>query len=210
MPYLKDVNPESSTGREAIVRAGKAKGLSAASTDYPYAVYREPQGAMKAAEYAFAAWINSDVVNLSSEKEEWARVRPTRESEMKRLFTSTFAGAYLEKVAEQDKKEGRSSGVQTASLATMQGATVVLKGVDRSKPNEYVYSLELSDPEHFDGVEKTEWVVYFEGASVPSTAAAAATASYAMSGSDVAYAYGSSTPQKSVKKPKGSYLRSPK
>jgi len=158
----------------------------------------------------------------------WVNSWDNQVSEAQRLYVSAFVGAYLEKVKELDEKEAAkrqpppqpkpvytpqpqpAATPQPATLATMQGATVVLKGVDRSKPNEYVYSLELSDPEHFDGVEKTEWVVYFEGASVPSTAAAAVTATYAMSGSDVTYAYGSSTPQKSVRKPKGSYLRSPK
>ncbi len=208
MPNWVDVDPEKSSGREQIVRTGKNKGESAATTDYPYAVYREQQGAMSAAEYAFAAWMKNDVFAYSEKEQQWAKQKPIWQPEMKRLFTTTFAGAYLEKVAEQDKKSGRSSSVQPATLATLQGATVVLKRVDR-KTNEYVYSLELSDPEYFDGVEKTEWVVYFEGATVPATEAATTTAAYGIASSDVARAYGSGTPQKTARKPQGSYLRKP-
>ncbi|SRR6266487_1082852 len=204
MPAASNVNPQETSGRKEIVSAATGKGVDTAMADYPHAVYREPQGAMKAAEYIFTAWFNDSIYYKSDYEKQLTQWKP----EMQRLFTSTFVGAYLEKIAERDKKEGRSSGVPTASLATMQGATVVLKRVDR-KTNEYVYSLELSDPEYFDGVEKTEWVVYFEGASVPSTAAAAATAAYAIAGSDVARSYGSSTPQKAARKPQGSYLRKP-
>jgi len=204
MTHISNFNPEESSGRQRIVDEAKRIGESAAKTDYPHAVYRESQGAMKAAEYAFAAWWKNDV----SSKDYKQKELPEWQTEMRRLFTTSFAGAYLEKVAEQDKKEGRSSSVQPATLATMQGATVVLKRVDR-KTNEYVYSLELSDPEYFDGVEKTEWVVYFEGATVPATEAATTTAAYGQTSSNSGNAYGSSTPQKTARKPMGSYLRRP-
>ncbi len=162
---------------------------------------------------------------LSKEQAEVARW-DAQIDEARRLFVSAYASAYLEYVQKEDVRRAPPPPQPTpqpqpkpqpqptpqpatpSNTATYQGAKITLKDVDR-KANEYVYYLELTDSENFDGIEKTEWVVYFEGATVPTTEAATTTAAYGQTSSNSGNAYGSSTPQKTARKPKGSYLRRP-
>ncbi len=92
------------------------------------------------------------------------------------------------------------------------GATVTVKRVDRSRPNEYVYYLELVDPGHIEGsYEPQPLTIYFEGATEPESTASTSTA-YGSSGTTARAEAGYIIPPPSTsgisqrpRKPKGSY-----
>lgn len=195
--------------RKAVMEEGKKRGSKRATDDYPYAVYRDRSSVERSADQAFEEWFREVTTGTNGPffLNYWNSI-PSNHPEGERLFIAAWVAGYEETVAKKDEatRPKVQPQLQPAQPATSTGTRVTVTKIDRS-PDEYVYHLELTDPEYFDGIEKTEWVVYFEGASVPATEATRATTAYGMASSSVVY--GSATPQKTARKPKGSYLRKP-
>jgi hypothetical protein len=194
---------------ELIISSGIDDGEKLAVSEYPYLVERDTAAMVTKARDI----LRRKFENLRNTPGTIYNAYQNNSSlpyEVESAYINNFVTAYFKKLAKLDEKAGISltTPATPSNTATLQGAKIILTRVER-KTNEYVYHLELVDPENFDGVERTEWVVYFEGASVPATEATTPTAAYVISSSDVAFAYGSPTSQKSARKPKGSYLRKP-
>jgi hypothetical protein len=126
----------SSLDRIYIVKDGKLDGESNATTDYPYAVYREEQGALAVAEQSFQQWIRA---LKSSGDERNIKIWDANAAEGKRLYVSSFAGAYLDRVREQDVKSNKVPTSVTNEV------TVIVTKVQR-QPGANIYTLTIKDP----------------------------------------------------------------
>jgi hypothetical protein len=128
---------------QIVVRDGANYGRDQAKTRYPYAVSRNEGEVRQLGEQQFQVWedtlrnYKSLYSATKSQVEKWNSER----EETKRLFASVFTEAYLETVAEKDKKTGRSP------VASPTGVTVTVLDVKHTA-HEHVYTIEIIDPGH--------------------------------------------------------------
>lgn len=134
----------------AWIDAGESAGSEEAGKHYPYAISRNEAEVRQFAERKFQERATTIINNYGQAQYD----RTKREAlfsnvkeEAKRLYVAAYIGRYLERVAELDKKAGKTPATAAASAT---GATVKVVRVEQNA-NERVYYLAINDPGYTNG-----------------------------------------------------------